>query len=64
MGGTAEGETQMKRVGTLLLRAFVGALLLLAVAAGTASADPGLGAPGADGGSGKFLLLPEDPGLV
>jgi hypothetical protein len=52
----------MKRVSTLLLRAFVGALLLLAVVAGTASADPGLAAP-ADGGSSQILSLPEDPGL-
>lgn len=62
MGGMAEGETQMKRVRTLLMRAFVGALLLLAIGSSTASADPGLWVD-ADGGSTQPCLLPEDPGL-
>ena len=61
MGGMAEGETQMKRVRTLLVHAFVGALLLLALSASVASADPGPSG-GFDGGSAPSLL-PEDPGL-
>ena len=62
MGGMAEGETQMKRVRTLLMRAFVGALLLLAIGSRTASADPGL-PRGSAGASTQQCLLPEDPGL-
>ena len=62
MGGMAEGETQMKRLRTLLVRAFVGALLLLTLGANVASADPGLW-NGSQGGSTQLYLLPEDPGL-
>ncbi len=61
MGGMAEGDTQMKRVRTLLVRAFVGALLLLSLGATVASADPGP-SDASDGGSTQ-LVLPEDPGL-
>jgi hypothetical protein len=61
MGGMAEGDTQMKRVRTLLVRALVGALLLLSLSATLASADPGPSG-GSDGGSTQ-LVLPEDPGL-
>lgn len=52
----------MKRVSTLLLRAFAGALLLQAIVTGTASADPGPAAPAA-GGPSQILTLPQDPGL-
>ena len=62
MGGMQEGETQMKRVRTLLVRAFVGALLLLTLSASVASADTGLW-NGSHGGSTQLYLLPEDPGL-
>ena len=58
MGGMGEGDTQMKRVRTLLVRAIVGALVLLSLGASVASADPGLN----ERGSSQFML-PEDPGL-
>ena len=51
----------MRRVRTLLVSLFLGALLLLTLGAGVASADPGL-SDGSAGGSIQ-LLLPEDPGL-
>jgi hypothetical protein len=56
-----EGDTQMRRVRTLLVRAIVGALVLLSLGASLASAADGR-AGGADRGSAQFLL-PEDPGL-
>jgi len=51
----------MKQVRTLLLGATIGALLLLTIGAGSASADPGLW----DGsrGAANTNLLPEDPGV-
>ena len=61
MGGMGEGDTQMRRVRTLLVRAIVGALVLLSLGASVASADSGRSS-GFDGGSTQFLL-PEDPGL-
>ena len=66
MGGMGEGDTQMTRVRTLLMRAFAGALLLLMLGAGVASADPGpLDGRLEQAGSGvpQILMLPEDPGL-
>lgn len=48
----------MRRVRTLLVRAIVGALVLLSLGASVASADPGLN----DRGSTQYML-PEDPGL-
>ena len=51
----------MKRVRTLLLGATIGALLLLTVGAGGASADPGLWDGSAD--APDFHVLPEDPGV-
>jgi hypothetical protein len=51
----------MKRVRTLLLAATLGALLLLTVGAGRASADPGLW--DGSGDAANFHVLPEDPGL-
>ena len=61
MGGMGEGDTQMKRVRTLLVRVIVGTVLLLSLSASVASADPG-GSSGSDRGSTQFVL-PEDPGL-
>jgi hypothetical protein len=52
----------MKRVRTLLVRAFVGALLLLTLGASAASADPGQWGSD-DGGSIQLVLLPQDPGI-
>jgi hypothetical protein len=50
----------MKRVGSLLARAFVAALLVLALNANVASADPGTRpAPTAN-----TLTQPEDPGFA
>ena len=49
----------MKRVGTLLVRSLIGALLLLALTANVASADPGRGS---SHGAQPQLLQPEDPG--
>ena len=51
----------MKRVGRLLARSLVGALLLLALTANVASADPGKGHGHAQAGA--LLAQPEDPGL-
>ena len=51
----------MKRVRTLLVRAIVGALVLLSLGASVASADTGRSG-GSDGGSTQFVL-PEDPGF-
>ena len=48
----------MKRVSTLLTRSLIGALLLRALTANVASADPGHGNHGAQ----PQLLQPEDPG--
>lgn len=49
----------MKRLGTLLARALVGALLLVALGSSIASADPG-----ATGPAGTVqAVLPEDPGI-
>ena len=52
----------MKWVRTLLLRAIVAALLLVAVSANVASADPGSAGtePGPSSGT---TAIPEDPGL-
>ncbi len=61
MGGMGEGDTQMRRVRTLLVRTIVGALVLLSLGAGVARAEDGR-PTGADPGSAQ-LLLPEDPGL-
>jgi len=51
----------MRRVRTLLVRAIVGALVLLSLGASVASADDGRSGE-AGVGSAQFLL-PEDPGL-
>ena len=56
------GETQMKRVRTLLVRAIVGALLLVALAGSVAYADDGI--PGSGGVPAIPDLLPEDPGIA
>jgi hypothetical protein len=48
----------MKRVGSLLARSLIGALLLLALTSNIASADPGNG----QGGPLPQLIQPEDPG--
>lgn len=61
-GGGHRGETHMKPVRTLVLRAAVFALLLITLSASVASADDGPLAPETAGGSVQFLL-PEDPGL-
>jgi hypothetical protein len=52
----------MKRIGTLLMRAIVAALLLLSLGASLASANAGAAAPYSGGVSGP-TALPEDPGL-
>ena len=51
----------MRRVRTLSVSLFLGALLILTLGAGVASADPGL----SDGFAGISIqvVLPEDPGL-
>jgi hypothetical protein len=51
----------MKRARTLLVRALVGALLVLTLGAGVASADPGT--PGGSDGGSAPNILPEDPGI-
>jgi hypothetical protein len=56
------GETHMKPVRALVLRATVLALFLLSVSTSLASADDALPAPNSAGDSIQFLL-PEDPGL-
>jgi len=62
MGDLDRGETQMKRVRTLLTRAIVAALLLVALSANVASANPGSAGtePGPSSGT---TSIPEDPGL-
>jgi hypothetical protein len=62
LGGGIRGETHMKPVRTLVLRATALALLLLSLTASLASADDGLLTPDSAGDSVQFLL-PEDPGL-
>ena len=62
-----KGETQMTRMRMLLARAFVIALLLLALGGGVASADPGTTGPAftttlPDDPGYTGLLLPDDPG--
>jgi hypothetical protein len=53
----------MKRVRTVLVRASVAALLLMALAGSVAYADDG-GTPRPDGSSGSTqLIVPEDPGI-
>ena len=61
-GGGTRGETHMKPVRTLVLRATVVALLLLSLSASLATANDGWLTPESAGGSAQFLL-PEDPGL-
>jgi hypothetical protein len=51
----------MKRLAALAARALLVALLLLAVSASVASADPGKGHT--QGGGQPALVQPEDPGL-
>ncbi len=54
-----KGETQVTRIGSLLARAIVLALLLLTIGGGVASADSRTGdAPGAF----TATSLPDDPG--
>jgi len=54
----------MTRVGALITRAFIVALLLLSVSGGVASADPGRGNahPSSSGPALNQLALPDDPG--
>ena len=67
----------MKRLGALLARSLVGALLLLALTANVANADPGNGHgpvvspllvqpedPGVGGSGYAGLSQPEDPGFA
>ena len=58
----AKGDTQMKQVKRLLIRALVCALLLLSLGASIANADTGLPAD-FSGGSTQDYLIPEDPGF-
>ncbi len=59
MGGLVKGETQVTRMGALLARAIVLALLLLTIAGGVADA----GGPFAgSGGTVGTAALPDDPG--
>ena len=57
-----KGDTQMKQVRKLLIRAFVCALLLLSLGQSVANADTGL-LGGSGGGSMQDYLIPEDPGF-
>ena len=57
-----KGDTQMKQVQRLLIRAFVCALLLLSLGRSVANADTGL-LGGSGGGSTQDYLIPEDPGF-
>ena len=57
-----EGDTQMRRVARLLVRATLCALLLLAVNASAALAESGQYAS-SPGAGGQANVLPEDPGL-
>jgi len=63
-GGPVKGETQMTRVGVLITRALIVALLLLSVGGGVASADPGNGnsSPSVSGPALNTNTLPDDPG--
>jgi hypothetical protein len=54
----------MKRLRTLLARAIVAALLLLAFSANLASADPGSGSSGGASAQPQMLAFPEDPGTA
>ena len=62
MGGMAKGDTQMKQVRRLLIRAFVCALLLLSLGASVANADSSL-RDGSSRESTQDYLIPEDPGF-
>ncbi len=53
----------MKRLRTLLARAILGAVLLVALNASMASADPGRGNSGAAPTPTSQAALPEDPGI-
>lgn len=55
MGGLVKGETQVKRIGSLLARAIVLALLLLTIGGSIANAGSPLGTVGTNS-------LPDDPG--
>ena len=61
-GGMVKGDTQMKQVRRLLVRALVCALLLLSLSASVASADSGP-AGGSSAASTQDYLIPEDPGF-
>lgn len=57
MGGLVKGETQVKRLGSLLARAIVIALLLLTFGGGIANA-------GSPFGTASTNSLPDDPGYT
>jgi hypothetical protein len=61
-GEAAKGETQVTPLRTLVVRALVGALLLVALSAGAADARSHR-APAVAGLAQTQFLLPEDPGL-
>ena len=52
----------MKRLRTLLRRALVGALVLVALCSSIASADPGVAGPEVVAGTTQ-AVIPEDPGI-
>jgi hypothetical protein len=62
IGGLGRGDTKVKQLRTLLRRALVGALLLVALCSSIASADPGVPAPEVVAGTTQ-AVLPEDPGI-
>jgi hypothetical protein len=55
----------MKQLRTLLMRAFVAALLFIALSSSVASADPGVPGGGASGllADARQASIPEDPGI-
>jgi hypothetical protein len=57
-----KGDTHMKQVRKVLIRALVCALFLLGLSASVASADTGSWG-GYSGGSTQNYLIPEDPGF-
>ncbi len=62
MGGMTDGDTVMKRIGRLLVRGVLCALLLLGLSASVARAESGPNA-GSPGAAWQMNMLPEDPGL-